>query len=91
MAHAYWFKAKKYGYGGAPATWEGWAATAAYCLVVWVSAAILATHTASRAILLSMTSAMVIATIALVVIAIRKTEGRAGWNAAARQNSRKND
>ena len=23
----YWFKARRYGYGAAPATWEGWLAT----------------------------------------------------------------
>ncbi|MBV8701102.1 hypothetical protein [Bradyrhizobium sp.] len=91
MAHAYWFKPKKYGYGAAPNTWEGWAVTAAYCLVVWASAAILATHTGSRAMLVGMASIIVAATIALVVIAVWKTDGHWGRNAVARQDSGKND
>ena len=40
-----WFKAKNYGWGWTPATWEGWVATAIYCggfglwLVYWVEGA----------------------------------------------------
>ncbi len=33
MEKRYWFKAKKYGYGWYPATWEGWAVMA-----VWFAA-----------------------------------------------------
>lgn len=29
-----WFKAKTYGYGATPASWEGWAATVVYCALV---------------------------------------------------------
>jgi hypothetical protein len=91
MGNAFWFKPKKFGYGAAPSTWEGWVVTTAYCVVVWVSAAILATHTGSRTILLSMATAMIVATIALVVIAIWKTDGHWGRNAWAKQISGKND
>jgi hypothetical protein len=91
MAHAYWFKTKKYGYGAAPATWEGWAVTAAYCLFAWASAAVIATHASSKPILLGFGSAIVGATIGLVVIAVKKTDGRWRWNAGGAQNSGKND
>jgi hypothetical protein len=30
----YWFKPKRYGYGATPSNWKGWAATAAFVLVV---------------------------------------------------------
>ena len=29
-----WFKPKRYGYGATPSNWKGWAATAAFGLVV---------------------------------------------------------
>jgi hypothetical protein len=91
MAHAYWFKPKKYGYGAAPATWEGWTVTAVYCLFVWASAVVIATHTSSKAIVLGFGSAIVGATIGLVAIAVKKTDGLWLWNAGARQISGKND
>ncbi|MBV8517510.1 MAG: hypothetical protein JO197_08930 [Acidobacteria bacterium] len=91
MAHAYWFKPKKYGYGAAPATWEGWTVTAVYCLFVWASAAVIATHASSKAIMLGFGSAMIVATIALVVIAIWKTDGHWGRNAWAKHTSGKSD
>lgn len=30
----YWFKAKLYGWGWIPATWQGWCVTALYCLLI---------------------------------------------------------
>jgi hypothetical protein len=91
MGHAYWFKPKKFGYGATPTTWEGWAVTAVYCILLWVSVAVIATHRSSSAISLTSMSAIVVATIALFVIGIKKTEGRWGWNAGAKQISGKND
>ncbi len=32
----YWFKPKKYGYGGHPVTWQGWAATFCLSLLIFV-------------------------------------------------------
>ena len=31
---SHWFKPKRYGYGATPSNWKGWAATAAFVLVV---------------------------------------------------------
>ncbi len=32
----YWFKPKKYGYGGYPVTWQGWVATFCLCFLIFV-------------------------------------------------------
>jgi len=88
MGHAYWFRPKKFGYGAAPNTWEGWAVTAAYCLLMWASAAVMVTHLNAHAIVVTSIAAMVAATIALIVIAVMKTDGHWGRNAEARQISK---
>ena len=33
----YWFRPKRYGYGATPVTWEGWALTIAFVIVVATS------------------------------------------------------
>jgi hypothetical protein len=91
MVHAYWFKPKKYGYGASPSTWEGWALTAAYCLIVWACAAGIATHVHLASVIVPCAIVAAAATIALVVVAMKKTEGRWGWNAGSKQISGKND
>jgi hypothetical protein len=90
MFHAYWFKPKRIGYGAYPTTWEGWAVTAAYCLIVWACTVAVAVHRYSVSIIIACAVIAVVATIALVVVAMKKTEGRWGWNAGARQISGKN-
>jgi hypothetical protein len=87
MANAYWFKPKRIGYGATPSSWEGWALTAAYCLVVWASVAVIATHRGSESILMGLLFVIVAATIALVVIGKKKTDGPWGWSAGARKTS----
>jgi amino acid transporter len=32
--HGYWFKAKRYGWGWVPATWQGWLVLALYIAIV---------------------------------------------------------
>ncbi len=34
MSGPLWFRAKRYGWGWTPVTWQGWAVTLAYALVV---------------------------------------------------------
>jgi hypothetical protein len=91
MRHAFWFKPKKFGYGATPTTWEGWAVTGAYCLVVWACVGVIATHMDSGAVLAALMSVIVAATIVLVVVSFKKTDGRWGWNAGAKQISGKNN
>jgi hypothetical protein len=76
MVHAYWFKPKRIGYGAYPATWEGWAVTAAYCLIVWTCTVAVAAHRHSVSIIIASSIVAVVATIALVVVAVKKTDGR---------------
>ena len=42
MGNQYWFKPKVFGYGATPATWEGWAITAGYCVVIAIVTMIVA-------------------------------------------------
>ena len=91
MSNAYWFKPKRIGYGATPSSWEGWALIAAYSLLLWAGTAVVVTHRDSTAIVLTAISALVIVTIALFATVSKKTDGRWGWNAEAKQNSGKND
>jgi hypothetical protein len=43
MAGRPWFRPRRFGWGLAPASWEGWALTGAYVLAVFVLARTLAT------------------------------------------------
>jgi hypothetical protein len=38
MKKKLWFKAKRYGWGWYPATWEGWAVTAVFILLISLNA-----------------------------------------------------
>jgi len=68
-----WFEAKKYGYGtGRPLTWQGWAVTLSYLLIV-IGAANLLLPDSVAAFLAIMLSA----TAAFLLLAARKTRG--GW------------
>lgn len=74
----YWFKQKRYGYGAAPSSWEGWALTAAYVVILTAMSAWL-TERAARGeggIFTFIVLAAVV-TLIFVVIAWRTTEG--GW------------
>ena len=75
MNHADWFKPKMIGYGATPTSWEGRAVTAGAALTVWASVAAIASHRSSRS--------LVVPTIALLVISVKKTKRRRGWKAAS--------
>jgi hypothetical protein len=34
MEKQYWFRAKKYGWGWTPSTWQGWGITSLYCFSI---------------------------------------------------------
>ena len=95
MVHTFWFKPKKYGYGTTPSTWEGWAVTAVYCLIISVCTPVIVTHRHQIPIVIGIAAPVVAATIAFFVIAVKKTDGRWGWrwgqNVGAEQISGKND
>ena len=88
MAHAYWFKPKRFGYGATPSTWEGRAVTGAYSLVVSACAVAIVTHRDSRLALVTSLSVIAVATVAL---GVKKTDGRRGWSAGAKHVSGKSE
>ena len=68
-----WWAPKRYGYGaGLPITWQGWAVTLAYALLVTGAAIGLLPHS-----ILAFVAITVGATAALILICARKTRG--GW------------
>ena len=75
-----WFKQKRYGFGAAPASWQGWALTFAYiagvmALGVWMSAD--ENLVATRAPIFIMVTLGL--TVVFVAIAWRTTEGGRRW------------
>jgi hypothetical protein len=79
MNHAYWFKPKMIGYGATPTSWEGWVVTAGAALMIWASVAAIASHRSSGAMLLTSFASLVVPTIALLAISVKKTKRRPGW------------
>jgi hypothetical protein len=74
MQH-YWFKPKRYGYGAAPSSWQGWVATVIYVVVMFGLSGWLATGNGQNIIAFCVLALIV--TIIFVVLAWRTTEG--GW------------
>lgn len=91
MTHEFWFKPKSFGYGATPTTWEGWAVVAAYALLVLACAVATTTHKGSLPTFVVSMGIIAIATIALIVVSVKKTDGAWGWNAGAKQDSGKRD
>jgi len=70
----YWFAPKRYGYGtGLPLTWQAWAATIGYCLVVTGAALLLAERSILGFVVITLA-----ATGAFLLVCARKTRG--GWH-----------
>ena len=77
--NTYWFKPKQYGYGATPVTWQGWAVTAVFAMIIAAATLWLTTLTAVSlwfwvALLID---AVVI--VAILEISRRKTEGEWLW------------
>lgn len=74
----YWFKPKRYGFGAAPSSWQGWALTIAYVAILAVMSAWL-TERAMRAesSIITFMILTAVVTVIFVGIAWRTTEG--GW------------
>ncbi|MFN3465126.1 MAG: hypothetical protein ACK4X1_13715 [Terricaulis sp.] len=75
---AAWFKPKRYGFGAAPASWQGWALTIAYVAII---AALGVWFSAEEGQVVERAPAFIGITLALTIvfvgIAWRTTEG--GW------------
>jgi hypothetical protein len=82
----YWFKPKRYGYGAAPANWQGWVATAAFvAALLSASVVLLASQqnppsgpTAWQILAWVLTIAAL--TAGFVWLAHAKTDGQWGWH-----------
>lgn len=69
-----WFKAKQYGWGWQPATWQGWALLALYLLVVLTSTWVMAIRPTFDFVYCASMLLGVLATLGLVYIAYRTGE-----------------
>jgi hypothetical protein len=77
MQHS-WFKPKRFGLGAYPASWQGWALTAGYVLLLVALSGWLTTDTANAEHRLTPFFFITVAvTIVFVAICWRTTEG--GW------------
>ncbi len=79
----YWFKARRYGWGWTPVTWQGWSLLALYMLVLAASAILLLTGTKDKAMnFVGVVAFIMIAlssTLLLIGVCLRKGE-KPGWN-----------
>ena len=66
-----WFAPKRYGYGAVPVTWQGWALTIGFVILVTVLSIGFAKHPAQ------LIAAVIPPTIIFIVISARTTRG--GW------------
>ena len=87
----YWFKPRRYGYGAAPVTWQGW-------LVTILAAAVVAGSVAAMELLVNRSNvvawlawAVVIAAVTFwfVRVARRRTEGEWRWRWGGRTDTTK--
>jgi hypothetical protein len=70
----YWFAPKRYGYGGGlPIAWQGWALIGGYAIVLLLAAALIFYSVVGYVMIVAAL------TIALLVIAARKTRGGFRW------------
>ena len=85
MTNRFWFKPKRFGYGATPSTWEGWAIVAAYVVVLVGGIVGITVRTESFAFHAASIGTIVVATVALFVATMQKTDGAWGWNAGGKQ------
>ncbi len=75
MSQQLWFKAKTYGWGWTPATWEGWAVIAVYVAVlVTILRRLEGKVFSARETLLEVTLPIIVITVALIAVSAWKGE-----------------
>lgn len=79
----YWFKARRYGWGWTPATWQAWTLLAVYVLVLAASAVLLLSGNKDESTnfvgLIAFILIALSATLLLIGISMKKGE-KPGWN-----------
>ena len=74
-----WFKAKEYGYGWYPVTWQGWATIAAYIIFNFSNYFLIKSQTNSESdILVNFIFDILLSTLLLVLVAMSKGE-KSSW------------
>lgn len=86
----YWFKAKLYGWGWVPATWQGWLLTLVYVLVVILLAMTIDENSPAREVVFTFILPAVILTITFVRICYKKGEKPSWhWGVSEKNNTKK--
>ncbi len=79
MSDKLWFRAKRYGYGWYPVTWQGWLSLAVYVALIFILVSIFpARRDSSPAEIILFLSLIILATVGLIALCARKGEP-AGW------------
>ncbi len=70
-----WFKAKRYGYGWTPCTWQGWAILLAYCFAIVSCFVVIdrSSHSASDTLFVFIPFTIFL-TILLIILCVKKGE-----------------
>lgn len=79
----YWFKPKTYGWGATPTTWEGWLVVVGFIAYILSISSFL-----TRNMMGSYFLYFSIGIAAIIVISIKKTEGKWKWNWGKKPNKR---
>ena len=75
----YWFVPKMFGFGATPVTWQGWALTIGFSLLILLDVRFMPGTIAKVGVGTALVAL-------LIVIAIRKTQGGWGWHWGVRKS-----
>jgi hypothetical protein len=88
---AAWFKPRRYGYGAAPVTWQGWALVvgfvAAVFVLIWATIGFNSNARTTGDVVLYLVGAAVLVA-GLVIISKRKTDGEWRWRWGDKEQER---
>lgn len=70
----YWFKRKLYGWGWTPSTWQGWAITLIYIILIFSLSTTINEQSPEKEVLLSFIFPFFLLTVAFIRIAYKKGE-----------------
>ncbi len=85
MEKKLWFRAKTYGWGWTPSSWEGWLVTVLYILLVLACFLTLDQNSPTREVMFMGVLPLMLLTIAFIRIAYRKGE-KPSWRWGKKEN-----
>lgn len=71
----FWFKPKTFGYGATPSSWEGWAVTVIFVLLIFVIVEMFLLDKTVEFFV-----ALIVLTVLLIILTKKKTEGKWHWS-----------